>query len=137
MLKCFAEGTADIEVHLGAKDGRRTPFYVTGFRLDVEGRPCMLGVGIDITPRNGRAEALARPMHRLRRQNSALAEQAQDPDFSACYPEDALRMITGNWPPRRWKTARQRVVLTTTSRTRFAAPIFTKGRGTHSRGHGD
>jgi len=58
MLKCFAEGSADIEVNLLAKDGRRTPFYVTGFRLEIEGRPCMLGIGIDITARLAGEEAL-------------------------------------------------------------------------------
>jgi PAS domain S-box-containing protein len=51
MLKCFAEGSADIEVNLLAKDGRRTPYYVTGFRIDINGQPCMLGIGIDITAR--------------------------------------------------------------------------------------
>ncbi len=49
MLQCFAEGASDIEVHLLAKDGRQTPFYVTGLRLDVDGHPCMLGIGIDIS----------------------------------------------------------------------------------------
>jgi PAS domain S-box-containing protein len=58
MLKCFAEGSTDIEVNLLAKDGRRTPFYVTGFRLEIDGRPCMLGIGIDITARLAGEEAL-------------------------------------------------------------------------------
>ena len=57
MLKCFAEGSADIEVNLLAKSGRRTPYYVTGFRLEVDGRPCMLGIGIDITARLAAEEA--------------------------------------------------------------------------------
>jgi PAS domain S-box-containing protein len=51
MLKCFAEGSADIEVNLLAKDGRRTPYYVTGFRIDINGQPCMLGIGINIKDR--------------------------------------------------------------------------------------
>ncbi len=58
MLKCFAEGSSDIEVHLLSKDGRETPYYVTGLRLEVEGRPCMLGIGIDITARIVAEEAL-------------------------------------------------------------------------------
>ncbi|HEY3900658.1 MAG TPA: PAS domain S-box protein [Chthoniobacter sp.] len=58
MLKCFAEGSADIEVNLLAKDGRRTPFYVTGFRIDIDGQPCMLGIGINITARVEAEQAL-------------------------------------------------------------------------------
>ena len=58
MLQCFAEGASDIEVHLLAKDGRKTPFYVTGLRLDVDGHPCMLGIGIDISARLAAEDAL-------------------------------------------------------------------------------
>ena len=62
MLKCFAEGSSDIEVHLLSKDGRRTPYYVTGLRLEVDGHPCMLGIGIDISARLV-AEAALREAH--------------------------------------------------------------------------
>jgi PAS domain S-box-containing protein len=58
MLKCFVDGSADIEVNLQAKDGRRTPFYVTGFRVDIDGQPCMLGIGINITARVQAEQAL-------------------------------------------------------------------------------
>jgi len=94
MLKCFAEGQSDIEVNLLAKDGHRTPFYVTGFRLDVEGRPCMLGIGINITARRVAEEALRATTHRLRRQNSALAEHGRGPNLLNASPEDGLRIIT-------------------------------------------
>ncbi len=58
MLQCFTAGASDIEVHLLAKDGRKTPFYVTGLRLVVDGHPCMLGIGIDISARLAAEEAL-------------------------------------------------------------------------------
>ena len=58
MLQCFAEGSSDIEVHLLSKDGRKSPYYVTGLRLEVEGHPCMLGIGIDISARLAAEEAL-------------------------------------------------------------------------------
>ncbi len=58
MLRCFAEGASDIEVHLLSKDGRKSPYYVTGLRLEVEGHPCMLGIGIDISARLAAEEAL-------------------------------------------------------------------------------
>ena len=58
MLQCFTAGASDIEVHLLAKDGRKKPYYVTGLRLDVDGHPCMLGIGIDISARLAAEEAL-------------------------------------------------------------------------------
>ena len=73
MLKCFAEGSADVEVFIVAKDGRRTPFYVTGLRIAVGERHCMLGVGIDISERL-RAEPPV-TMRRLGRQNKALSSR--------------------------------------------------------------
>ncbi len=94
MLKCFAEGQSDIEVHLLARDGRRTPYYVTGFRIEVGGRPCMLGVGIDITARLAAEEALRATMHRLRRQNAALAEHARGPGLLNASHHEAVRKIT-------------------------------------------
>ncbi len=58
MLECFTHGSTDIEVHLLSKAGRKFPYYVTGLRLDVEGQPCMLGIGIDISARLAAEEAL-------------------------------------------------------------------------------
>jgi PAS domain S-box-containing protein len=94
MLKCFAEGSADIEVNLLAKDGRRTPFYVTGYRLEVDGRPCMLGIGINITARLAAEQALRGTMLRLRKQNAALAKKARRAASLQGNMPDYLRTIT-------------------------------------------
>jgi len=75
MLQCFTTGSADIEVNLLAKDGRRTPFYVTGFRLEVDGRPCMLGIGIDISARRRAETALRETLDNL---EIKVAERTRD-----------------------------------------------------------
>ncbi len=75
MLKSFAEGTSDIEVNLLAKDGRRTPFYVTGYRIDIDGRPCMLGIGINITARLEAEKALRELLDNL---ETKVSERTRD-----------------------------------------------------------
>lgn len=94
MLQCFAEGCSDVEVFLGAKAGRRTPFFVTGVRVKIGHDPCMLGVGIDISERVEAEETSRGTMRRLGRQNKALAEQAHRPALSGTDPSDAFREIT-------------------------------------------
>ena len=49
--KVFAEGTAIVEAHFTAKDGTRTPYYFNGNKIQLEGRPCLIGTGIDISER--------------------------------------------------------------------------------------
>ena len=55
----FARGESSVEAAFVAKDGRTTPYFFTGRRVEFEGRVCLVGVGIDITERR-RAEAALR-----------------------------------------------------------------------------
>ncbi|MBS0633663.1 MAG: PAS domain S-box protein, partial [Verrucomicrobia bacterium] len=52
----FARGEASVEADFRSKDGRLTPYYFTGVKTLFEGKPCLVGVGIDISERR-RAEA--------------------------------------------------------------------------------
>ena len=94
MLKCLAEGYADVEVRLLSKRGARTPYYVTGMRLDVEGHPCMLGIGIDITARLRAEETLRATMRRLGRQNAVLSLHARSAAMLEADLDTALRQIS-------------------------------------------
>ena len=94
MLQCFEQGSAEIEVSIVAKDGSERPFYVTGLRVQIDGRPCMLGVGIDISERLRAEEAVRRTMRRLGRQNRALSEHARTPVPRGTTVEAAFRGIT-------------------------------------------
>lgn len=45
----FQKGEATAEAHFVSKDGRRTPHYFTGRRIEIEGAPYLAGLGIDIS----------------------------------------------------------------------------------------
>jgi PAS domain S-box-containing protein len=45
----FETGEANIEARLLAKGGRATTYFFTGRRIVVDGQPCLLGNGVDIT----------------------------------------------------------------------------------------
>ncbi|HXH06610.1 MAG TPA: PAS domain S-box protein, partial [Vicinamibacterales bacterium] len=42
-------GAGDAEASLVARDGRTTPYYFTGRRIEVDGRRCLIGMGIDLS----------------------------------------------------------------------------------------
>jgi len=47
----FAKGYSHVEAGFRAKDGRITPYYFTGVMTVLDGKACLVGVGIDITER--------------------------------------------------------------------------------------
>lgn len=47
----FTKGFANAEAHFTAKDGTITPYYLTGRMIQMQGKPCLIGVGIDISER--------------------------------------------------------------------------------------
>ena len=55
----FTAGMADVEAGFRAKDGREIPFYFNGVRREIDGKPYLLGMGLDIANRK-RAEAASR-----------------------------------------------------------------------------
>jgi PAS domain S-box-containing protein len=54
--EAFEVGQAHVEADLVSKDGESIPHFLTGRRIDYDGRPCLVGMGVDITSRK-RAEA--------------------------------------------------------------------------------
>ncbi len=57
MQQVFATGEAVAEASFVAKDQTETPYLFSGKRLVFEGKPCLVGLGIDVTERK-RADAL-------------------------------------------------------------------------------
>lgn len=51
VAEVFAHGQANVEADLLCHDGRRIPYYFTGRRLELSGRPCVAGVALDISAR--------------------------------------------------------------------------------------
>jgi PAS domain S-box-containing protein len=56
--RVFTEGFADAEADFVSKDGTRTPYYFTGVKSEYEGKPCLTGVGFEITERKKAEQAL-------------------------------------------------------------------------------
>ncbi|MBN1514459.1 MAG: PAS domain S-box protein [Phycisphaerae bacterium] len=71
----FAQGSGGVETVLVAKDGRETPFCFQGMRVIRDGKPCVIGVGIDISERK-KAEA---ELERTRLLLEAVVEQSPVP----------------------------------------------------------
>ena len=63
--EAFATGASDGEAEVVAKDGTRTPYYFTGLRTEIDGRDCLLGVGIDISARREAEADLSRVTREL------------------------------------------------------------------------
>jgi PAS domain S-box-containing protein len=62
IAEVFAAGESAVESSLLAKDGSTTPFYFTGRRVDLDGAPCLVGMGVDISKRK-EAEAALRKLN--------------------------------------------------------------------------
>lgn len=59
VAEVFANGSAWVEAEFYNKDDKATPYYFTGQSIVVNGRRCLMGVGIDISERK-KAEAAIR-----------------------------------------------------------------------------
>ena len=60
MMDVFRDGAAEAEAELVTKDGRRIPYFFTGSRREFNGKPHLVGLGVDITQRKRAEKDLAR-----------------------------------------------------------------------------
>ena len=58
--RLLARGTGEVEVDLLLRDGKTAPFYFTGKRVELEGKPCIAAIGIDLTEKKKAEEAVQR-----------------------------------------------------------------------------
>jgi PAS domain S-box-containing protein len=56
--EAFAAGDASVEADFTTKSGRSIPFFLTGRRVLFNGKPCVIGMGIDISECRRTEEAL-------------------------------------------------------------------------------
>ncbi len=61
----FEKGESSVEAGFLCKDGRTIPYFFTGYRVDIDGRPYLVGMGIDISQRIHAEEALHRTQAEL------------------------------------------------------------------------
>ncbi len=64
--EAFARGSGQVEAEILAKDGRRIPYYFTGVKVDLEGKPYLAGIGIDMTGSKQAEAAVRRSESELR-----------------------------------------------------------------------
>jgi PAS domain S-box-containing protein len=62
----FRSGESSMEAPFLSKNGTRTPYFFTGRRVEFEGRPCLVGVGMDISDRVRTEQRLADSERRYR-----------------------------------------------------------------------
>ena len=56
--RVFSEGYNEVELPLILKDGTKVPYFLTGTRVIVDGKPHLVGIGIDITEKKKHEQAL-------------------------------------------------------------------------------
>jgi PAS domain S-box-containing protein len=73
----FKNGNSSVEAPLLSRDGSTTPYYFTGIRIEIDGRECLVGVGIDITERKQAEDALRAAEVEIRESQAELARVAR------------------------------------------------------------
>jgi len=74
MGEVFTAGFAETEVSILSKSGKLTPHFVTGIKAVINGRPLLIGMGIDITEHKRAEEALRESEEKFR----SLIESTSD-----------------------------------------------------------
>jgi PAS domain S-box-containing protein len=81
----FTRGEASIEASFVTKDGRSIPYFFTGKRIVLDGTPCLIGVGIDISERRRAEHDLRQSEERYRSTLDSIMEGCQLLDFDLRY----------------------------------------------------
>lgn len=89
----FEEGHSAVEADLLTKEGQRIPYYFTGGRVELDGRQCVCGLGVDVTERRQAEESLRLRDRAL--QASVNAIIITDLEGTIEYVNPAFEKITG------------------------------------------
>jgi PAS domain S-box-containing protein len=66
IAEVFARGESSVEAEFVTKSGIATPYFFTGRRVEFEGEPCLVGMGIDISERRSAEDRLAESERKYR-----------------------------------------------------------------------
>ncbi|HET7115116.1 MAG TPA: PAS domain S-box protein, partial [Hanamia sp.] len=85
----FKSGADSLRVNLLQKSGKPVPYFFTGKRIQYEGQPSMIGIGLDLSELTKAQDALRRNEEKLR----TLVEQASD---GICIADENYQFIEVN-----------------------------------------
>ncbi len=86
----FVSGQATVEANLLVKDGNRIPYLFTGTRVDFNGRPVVVGLGLDIAERR-KSEIAIREAVEFATQARCISDQALE--FAKGREQDYLSLV--------------------------------------------
>src|SRR6185312_4901570 len=81
----FRDGKGEVEADFVSKSGKLTPYYFNGALSELDGKRCVLGMGIDISASKRSAQALQATDQRLRQAATAANVGLWDWDLSNDY----------------------------------------------------
>jgi len=109
----LAEGASDAEAHFTSKDGTRTPYYFTGRRVLLDGRPHVVGMGVDLVARRQAETSLRDLAHAVDKAGDVVFLTDKDgivtqinEQFTTLYGYPAEEVV-GKVTPRILKSGRQ------------------------------
>jgi PAS domain S-box-containing protein len=93
----YTVGHASRMAHVELKDGTRIPYYFTGRRVDIDGEPHMIGIGIDISDQKRAEDELRESQRRFSDTLTNLDMIAVMTDFEGTitFCNDYLLRLTG------------------------------------------
>ncbi|TFW10083.1 EAL domain-containing protein [Oxalobacteraceae bacterium OM1] len=91
--RVLRNGSNIVETDLCTRSGRRIPYLFTGVRIELEGRWCVSGMGIDLTDRRRDEESLRLRDRALQASVNAIVIAALDGSIE--YANPAFERITG------------------------------------------
>jgi len=89
IAEVFERGESSVEARFRTKEGALHPYYFTGRRVVIDGSPCLVGVGIDISERKV-AEAALRELNETL--EAKVAERTEELRSAAIRAESADRI---------------------------------------------
>ena len=95
--KVFSEGKTQSEFKLTLKNGRKVPYFLTGVRFEMAGKPHLVGIGIDISEMKRQEEALKISEKILKKAEeiAQLGSWQIDMEHNKIFWSDALYKIFG------------------------------------------